>query len=82
MQAAAESPFVPLAAFETMEQIRTFLRGKAAQGVHSVSMSATPIPRSIAVAMYGEGTEVVNIRTLPNGRKPVKTILYRAVGIG
>lgn len=25
MQAAAESPFVPLAAFETMEQIRTFL---------------------------------------------------------
>ena len=52
------------------------LRGKAAQGVHSVSMSATPIPRSIAVAMYGEGTEVVNIRTLPNGRKPVKTILY------
>ena len=26
--------------------------------------------------MYGEGTEVVNIRTLPNGRKPVKTILY------
>lgn len=76
MQAAAESPFVPLAAFETMEQIRTFLRGKAAQGVHSVSMSATPIPRSIAVAMYGEGTEVVNIRTLPNGRKPVKTILY------
>ena len=52
------------------------LRGKAAQGVHSVSMSATPIPRSIAVAMYGEGTEVVNIRTMPNGRKPVKTILY------
>ena len=52
------------------------LRGKAAQGVHSLSMSATPIPRSIAVAMYGEGTEVVNIRTLPNGRKPVKTILY------
>lgn len=52
------------------------LRKKAAQGVHSVSMSATPIPRSIAVAMYGEGTEVVNIRTLPNGRKPVKTILY------
>lgn len=34
------------------------------------------LPRSIAVAMYGEGTEVVNIRTLPNGRKPVKTILY------
>lgn len=52
------------------------LRGKAAQGIHCISMSATPIPRSIAVAMYGEGTEVINIKTMPNGRKPVRTILY------
>lgn len=52
------------------------LRQKAAQGVHNVSMSATPIPRSLAVTMYGEGTEIINIKTLPSGRKPVKTILY------
>ena len=52
------------------------LRQKAAQGVHSVGMSATPIPRSLAVTMYGESTEIINIKALPKGRKPVKTILY------
>lgn len=55
---------------------REALREKAADGVHCVSMSATPIPRTIAVALYGEGTEVVNIVTKPAGRKPVVTILY------
>lgn len=55
---------------------KEMLRKKAAQGVHSVSMSATPIPRSIAVTLYGEGMEIINIKTMPAGRKPVKTILY------
>lgn len=49
---------------------------KTAGGVHSVSMSATPIPRSLAVAIYGESTEVINIKTKPQGRKPIKTIIY------
>lgn len=55
---------------------REMLRQKAEDGIHSVSMSATPIPRSIAMTIYGEGTGIVNIRTRPAGRKPVKTILY------
>ena len=39
-------------------------------------MSATPIPRTLASAMYGE-MNVSSIDTLPGGRKPVKTILVK-----
>ena len=49
---------------------------KAKEGVHNISMSATPIPRTLATTLYGEGTEIVNIHTMPAGRKPVKTIVW------
>lgn len=55
---------------------RECLKEKASEGVHTISMSATPIPRSIAVTVFGEGTDIINIHTMPSGRKPVKTILY------
>ena len=55
---------------------RKALREKAIEGAHSISMSATPIPRSLALAIYGEGTVVYNIHTMPSGRKPVTTIAY------
>lgn len=41
--------------------------------VHRVSMSATPIPRSLALAMYGDTIDVETIKTQPVGRKEVKT---------
>ncbi len=55
---------------------REALKQKAKDGVHNASMSATPIPRSLANTLYGEGTEIVNIHTMPAGRKPVKTIIW------
>lgn len=55
---------------------RKALREKAIEGAHSISMSATPIPRSLALALYGEETVVYNIHTMPAGRKPVTTIAY------
>lgn len=55
---------------------RQALREKAMEGAHSISMSATPIPRSLALALYGDATTVYNIHTMPSGRKPVKTIAY------
>ena len=43
------------------------------ENVHRVSMSATPIPRSLALAMYGDTIDVETIRTQPAGRKEVET---------
>lgn len=55
---------------------RNLLREKAKDGIHTISLSATPIPRTIATTIYGENTLVVNIKTKPEGRLPVKTIIY------
>lgn len=40
---------------------------------HLVNMSATPIPRTMAMAAYGNNIQVFNILTKPNGRKPIIT---------
>lgn len=50
------------------------LVSKAKAGVHSISMSATPIPRTLALSIYGPHTDVYSIKSMPKGRKPVKTI--------
>ena len=39
-------------------------------------MSATPIPRTYALTIYGD-MEVSNIKTMPSGRKEVKTLLKK-----
>lgn len=52
---------------------RTALVEKAAAGVHSITMSATPIPRTLAQVVYGTAVQLYTIKTMPAGRLPVIT---------
>jgi ATP-dependent DNA helicase RecG len=51
---------------------RQRLRAKSAVMPNFLAMTATPIPRSLALTMYGD-VDSTDIRELPPGRKPVRT---------
>lgn len=52
---------------------RKQLVDKAAQGTHIMTMSATPIPRTLAQVIHGDAVQLFSIKTKPAGRKPVQT---------
>ena len=52
---------------------RRSLEKKAEEGIHMVTMSATPIPRSLAMTIYGDFVDVYTIRKMPAGRKKIIT---------
>ncbi len=58
--------------FGVMQRARMFRKG---QRPHMLLMTATPIPRSLAMTVYGDlDVSVMNER--PAGRKPIQTKLY------
>lgn len=45
--------------------------------IYSISMSATPIPRTLAIGLYGLTTRILTIKTAPKNRKPVNTFIAK-----
>lgn len=53
---------------------RDLLRDRGEVHAHSLVMTATPIPRTVAMTVFGD-LEVVTLDELPAGRPPVETFL-------
>ena len=56
---------------------RDALRAKAATAPHMLVMTATPIPRTVAMTVFGD-LETSTLREIPAGRSPIRTFLAPA----
>jgi ATP-dependent DNA helicase RecG len=57
------------------QRLRLVAKG---EGTHSLIMTATPIPRTLSLAQYGD-LDISSIKTMPAGRKGIKTRITEKV---
>lgn len=65
--------------FGVRQRSRLEAKAPAGRSAHLLHMSATPIPRTLALTAYGD-LDVTTLRELPAGRRPVETVLSRESG--
>lgn len=79
-QEEVEIPQLALAVVDEQHRFgveqRAALQGKGIRP-HLLAMSATPIPRSLALTLYGD-LDISTLRELPGGRKSIKTRWLRS----
>ncbi len=84
LQEQVECPAVALAVVDEqhrfgVKQRQELKRGAGVVVPHFLTLTATPIPRSLALALYGE-LAISAIRQLPRERKPVLTRMVTPLG--
>ncbi len=70
-------PFLGLAVIDEQHRFGVDQRDRLAGGVHTLVMTATPIPRTIAMSVFGD-LDVSVLRELPAGRAGITTTLVPA----
>ncbi|MFQ6028269.1 MAG: ATP-dependent DNA helicase RecG, partial [Dehalococcoidia bacterium] len=76
IQSGVELPNLALAVMDEQHRFgvlqRSALRQKGVENPHSLVMSATPIPRTLSLTLYGD-LDISTIDELPPGRQEVRT---------
>lgn len=70
-------PKLALAVVDEQHRFGVDQRSALSAGVHTLVMTATPIPRTIAMSVFGD-LEVSTLKELPAGRQPVSTTVVPA----
>ncbi|MCI7551537.1 MAG: ATP-dependent DNA helicase RecG [Actinomycetaceae bacterium] len=77
IQPGVHIPFLGLVVVDEQHRFGVEQRDHLATGAHLLVMTATPIPRTVAITIFGD-LDVSSLKELPAGRAPITTTLVPA----